>query len=136
LPWYGYLGATLGYVLIMAAFVAWLLPILRVAKRADDLAGRSPADPGGRVVPLRRPGPAVTEHQHTWHMVAHLDGCHLASWSYNCPCGAIRNCGHERDFAAEGGMSMAMWFEESCERCNELADGDPPQEWDEVTERP
>jgi len=74
-------------------------------------------------------------HQHTWNLAAHLDGCHAASWAYTCPCGATRHAGHERDFHAEGGMGMAMWFEESCERCNELADGAEPKEWDEITER-
>ena len=76
----------------------------------------------------------MTEHQHTWTGVAHLDGCHAYSWAYSCLCGASRNTGGERDFRGEDGMSYAMWFEETCERCRELADGAEPQQWDEIVE--
>ena len=75
----------------------------------------------------------MTEHQHVWSLASHLDGCHAASWAYTCTCGASRHAGHERDFREP--MLMAHWFEESCTRCNELADGAQPEEWDEVTER-
>jgi hypothetical protein len=74
------------------------------------------------------------KHQHRWSSVAHLDGCHVYSWHYSCLCGASRSTGVERTFADDDGMSMAMWFEESCERCQELADGAPPKDWDEITE--
>ena len=71
------------------------------------------------------------EHEHVWSAVVHLDGCHAFSWSYSCPCGASRNTGCERDFKDDD-MSYAMWFEESCERCNELMDGAEPKSWDEI----
>jgi hypothetical protein len=76
----------------------------------------------------------MSEHQHTWSFRAHLDGCHIASWAYSCPCGATRATGHERDFQDPHDMSYAHWFEETCERCNELADGAEPKEWDEIEE--
>lgn len=132
MPWYGYLGATLGYVLILALLVAWLLPILRAGKQADDMAGRDPAPAGGRVVPLRRPR-SVTEHGHTWHLVSHLDGCHMATWAYTCPCGASRHTGYERDIAADP-EGWWIWAEETCQRCQELAEGAEPDEWDEIEE--
>lgn len=75
----------------------------------------------------------MTEHQHIWSGIAHLDGCHSYSWHYTCPCGAARHRGGERDFSGDG-MSTAMWFEESCARCQELLEGAEPKEWDEVVE--
>jgi hypothetical protein len=76
----------------------------------------------------------MSEHQHIWTSIAHLDGCHLFSWTHRCPCGAVRYQAAERAFADEDGLSFAMWFEESCERCQELAAGAEPREWDDITE--
>jgi hypothetical protein len=76
----------------------------------------------------------VSEHTHTWLGLAHLDGCHHYSWTYRCLCGAGRTTGAERSFSDLDGMSYAMWFEESCARCNELANGAEPKEWDEIME--
>lgn len=73
------------------------------------------------------------KHAHTWNLAAHLDGCHAANWAYTCTCGASRHTGFERDF--QDPMDYGHWFEESCERCNELVAGATPDEWDEVTER-
>lgn len=76
----------------------------------------------------------MSEHQHTWHLYGHQDGCHASSWEYGCLCGARRRSGAERDFNADAGMDTAFWFEETCSRCRELLEGAEPQQWDDITE--
>jgi len=77
---------------------------------------------------------APVGHEHTWLGRAHFDGCHAYSWHYTCLCGASRKVGEERSFTDLDGLTAAMWFEESCLRCQELMAGAEPEEWDEIVE--
>ncbi|HEY1437407.1 MAG TPA: hypothetical protein VGG82_07880 [Casimicrobiaceae bacterium] len=39
----------------------------------------------------------MTEHEHKWQTLMHLDGCHFYTSSYRCSCGATATRTDERD---------------------------------------
>lgn len=77
----------------------------------------------------------MSEHQHRWKMLAHLDACHWYSSAYRCSCGARRETWAERDVSFNS--YSAVWMsrddgEESCERCDALMAGAKPEHRDEI----
>lgn len=66
----------------------------------------------------------MTEHEHQWQMLVHLDGCHFFSSTYTCPCGARMEDYSEREPSSDS--YAALWMQPDCDRCNELIEGAEP----------
>jgi hypothetical protein len=73
----------------------------------------------------------AAEHEHSWNLVMHLDGCHFYQSSYTCAsCPATRITSDERDQSYD--PYTTVWFDEQCERCAELRGGALPKSVDEI----
>jgi hypothetical protein len=78
----------------------------------------------------------MTEHEHSWQFVSHIDGCHFAMTVASCDCGATLRQTAERDLKED--PYAAVWMDdengdvESCPRCRELRLGAEPSFANEV----
>lgn len=68
----------------------------------------------------------MSEHEHKWQTIIHVDACHFFRWGYECKCGATRQIEHERPLASGDWLDYGDFPDpENCERCRELQDGAP-----------
>ncbi len=68
----------------------------------------------------------MSDHQHCWKMVMHVDYCHYYLSSYSCSCGAILSTNDERDPTFDPYSLIWMDPEETgtdCKRCDEIRVG-------------
>lgn len=73
----------------------------------------------------------MSEHEHVWKLVLHLDGCHFHQSQYTCECGATRATSDERDPKIDP-YSTVWMLPEDCARCQELWDGMEAKHFDEI----